>query len=492
MVAKSATFVSGSQRSGSSSEPEDETILRRVLRQVATGLLVLSVVVTMLTQGAVYPVSISLACILMAASMALAYLAMGLPRATRSLFVAVLACWLFAVLWSVVQTLDTPFGLAGHSAWRVLPEFGIKATASISPMPGAVPDAILSISLPAMAILTVLMLFRRDSVIERALRVFAVAGGLMAVFALFQYVAFPRSLMFGDKQYYLGNLTAPFVNRNTAATFYGVTLIALLSTYKGFRFQLIPGSPFLYRRSGWTPAQAMRWALLVFAAFGAVLATSSRGGVLATFIALFAMFTLATFFPATPHTEAGLAARTTEDGKTRVIRIIGILLALLIVAGVFAGRVVLRAEVQGSEDGRFCVLPGILAAIRDNLVLGAGPGAFINVFPAYRDAACGVTGVWDMAHNVYLDGMLGLGLPFIMVVLVLFATVMQLLRRGLLNRKSRRFVVVGGIASIILVAIHSAIDFSLQIPGFATWWAVYLGMIGSIGGGRLSSSEMKN
>lgn len=492
MAAKSATFVSGNQRSGSSSEPEDETILRRVLRQVATTLLVLSVVVTMLTQGAVYPVSVSLACILMAASMALAYLAMGLPRATRNLFVTVLTCWLCAVLWSVMQTLHSPFGLAGHPAWTVLPEFGIEAAASISPMPGAIPDAILSISLPAMAILTVLMLFRRDSVVERALRVFAVAGGLMAVFALFQYVVFPRSLMFGDKQYYFGNLTAPFVNRNTAATFYGVTLIALLSTYKGFRFQVIPGSKFLYQRSGWTPAQAMRWALLVFAAFGAVLATSSRGGVLATFIALFVMFTLATLFPATPHTEAGLAARSTEDGKTRLIRIIGIVLALLVVAGIFAGRVVLRAEVQGTEDGRFCVLPGIFAAIRDHLVLGAGPGAFINVFPAYRDAACGVVGVWDMAHNVYLDGVLALGLAFIVLTLVFLATIILLLHRGILSRKSRRFVVVGCIASAVLVAIHSAIDFSLQIPGFATWWALYLGMAGSICGGRLGSSEMKN
>ncbi|WP_149744956.1 hypothetical protein [Rhizobium sp. RU35A] len=492
LVARSATIASAAHKSDKSVIPADEDMKTRLLRRTATVLFILSITITMLTHGAVYPIAAGLAAILMASSLALAYFAMGLPRATGGLFKTALACWVLVVFWCEFQGMPAPFGLAGHSAWTALAEMGIAADASVSPTPGVVRGGVVAISLPAMTLLCVLMLFRRDSAVERALWVFAVSGGCLAVFALFQYVAFPHSLMLGEKLHYLGNLTAPFVNRNTAATFYGVSLIALLSHFKGLQFQVIPGSSLFYNRSGWSARKALLWVLLTCASFGAVLATSSRGGVFATFVALLVMFAAATFFPPVPSQRAGFAGQPTSSVKARLLKVVAVLLILLLVASLFAGRVVLRAEIQGVDDSRFCVLPGILAAIHDGLPFGIGPGAFINVFPAYRDASCGMAGVWNMAHDVYLDGLLALGIPFLVVLVAMLAAISLLLRRGILHRKSRRLFVVGGIATCVLVAVHSLVDFSLQIPGFATWWLIYLGMVASISGGRKSSGERES
>jgi hypothetical protein len=57
-----------------------------------------------------------------------------------------------------------------------------------------------------------------------------------AVFGILQDLFLPEQLLFVAKKYYRGNLTASFVNRNTAGTFFGVAFLLNLGlAFQAFR-----------------------------------------------------------------------------------------------------------------------------------------------------------------------------------------------------------------------------------------------------------------
>ncbi|TGP79516.1 O-antigen ligase domain-containing protein, partial [bacterium M00.F.Ca.ET.221.01.1.1] len=49
--------------------------------------------------------------------------------------------------------------------------------------------------------------------------------------------------------------------------------------------------------------------------------------------------------------------------------------------------------------------------------------------------------------------------------------------RGARRRKTYRYASHLGLAGLLLVALHSSLDFSLQVPGFAMAYAVFLAPI---------------
>lgn len=475
-----------------SPESTDYNPVVRWLRYLAISLFILSLCNIYLSHGAVYPEAITISTLLMSLCLVIAYLALGIGSTTRTFFLVILSIWAFVVIWTVIQSMPLPPGIPGNAAWRVLQEAGMDSAHFISPAPADTLSSLGPISLPAITLLSTLLLFRRDAEIERALTVFSVAGGLMATFALIQFVAFPRSLMLAEKQHYLSSLTAPFVNRNTAATFYGVTLVAMISQLKGIRVRLIPGSDLFYRRDGRTPLNAAAWLLLALITLSALVLTQSRGGVLATAAALVCQIGAGVFLRSRQSSGGALPAVRAPGSWRRLLQAAIFAIAAVLFVSFFAGRVLLRAETQGLEDGRLCVLPGILSAIKDHGWTGIGSGAFPAVFPAYRDAACGLVGYWPMAHNFYLDGMLALGLPFILLMTAFLVTTAIALWIGIKRRRSKRFIVIGSASATILVLIHSATDFSIQIPGFSVWWILFLGLSVSVSYGRRTTVKIKN
>ncbi|MBB4326856.1 hypothetical protein GGE32_000669, partial [Rhizobium leguminosarum] len=111
-------------------------------------------------------------------------------------------------------------------------------------------------------------------------------------------------------------------------------------------------------------------------------------------------------------------------------------------------------------------------------------GTFRTVFSAYRDPACGIFGIFDRAHNFYLEGFLGLGILFPITAVLTFSVLARVFWRGLAQRRRLRHYVLLGLAATVLVALHAAVDFSLQIPGFAVFYAAFLSAVVAISLGR--------
>jgi len=211
----------------------------------------------------------------------------------------------------------------------------------------------------------------------------------------------------------------------------------------------------------------------------ALFLTQSRGAVGATFIALVVAVAL--------MSSRRLTADKPGEEFVAWRRTAAIVAGLLIIVGLFAlfaGRSVYRMQEQGDE-GRWCSYASTMAAIKDNWVFGAGFGAFQDVFPVYRDSDCvGIFGVWERAHDFYLEGWLGLGLPFLVALAIGYLVLIAAFVRGVRVRHKFCFIPVMGLAALILASLHSVVDFSLQIPGLAVYFAAIMAATVTVSLGR--------
>lgn len=114
-----------------------------------------------------------------------------------------------------------------------------------------------------------------------------------------------------------------------------------------------------------------------------------------------------------------------------------------------------------------------LELIKQFPLFGTGAGSFYNSFNRYRPSE--ITEYFDHAHNDYIELMCDLGIAS----WLLFLLVMMTLWQSFKVMKVRRFSLARGAAfgvamSIVSLAIHSSVDFNLQIPANALTFMVIL------------------
>jgi O-antigen ligase len=137
------------------------------------------------------------------------------------------------------------------------------------------------------------------------------------------------------------------------------------------------------------------------------------------------------------------------------------------------------------------VLPGIIELAKGEPLLGYGFASFRYAFPPYRDPKCGVIFVWERAHNFFLEGMIDLGAMFIVVVVVAISALLIALMIGVRDRRRMRSYSALGLASMVLVGLHALVDFSLQIPGMAAYFAAIMATTTTISLGRSTEGKGK-
>jgi O-antigen ligase len=298
---------------------------------------------------------------------------------------------------------------------------------------------------------------------ERArqlLKVVAWSGALYALYGIGSFAILPTKLLWREKQAYLDSLTGTFVNRNTAAVYFGACAIVwFVFLCERIRRRSSKGElnwkELFYRLSTKVPGDVISAFAFLFICLAAMFMTRSRAGVVLSLAALVAAFAL--FF------------RRDLPRRRSVVAAVAIAGALgLVLLQIMGGGVTGRLDVQGLADqGRLETYRSSISLIMDNPWFGTGLGTFPAAYPAYRSANISMSGVWDRAHNTLLELAAELGLPMAgLLVLVWIIALAVLIRGSVIRRRDLIFPVIG-VSVGMLSVIHSLVDFSLQITGFA-------------------------
>jgi O-antigen ligase len=83
---------------------------------------------------------------------------------------------------------------------------------------------------------------------------------------------------------------------------------------------------------------------------------------------------------------------------------------------------------------------------------------------------------WVRAHSSYLENLWEMGLPAALAFYAALTWVAVVILRGAVTRQRNRVFSVVALACIVAGALHSLVDFSLQMPATAAMFAFLLGV----------------
>jgi O-antigen ligase len=295
---------------------------------------------------------------------------------------------------------------------------------------------------------------------RQALRVMAWAGAGYAIYGIFALLFEPTTVLWREKTAYVGSLTATFINRNTAAAYFGscslVWFVLLMEAVRGH----LPRGAIEWRKvpqyvlSDTHKNLIIRFTML-FVCLAAMFMTGSRGGVLLSLIALTAAFLV--YF-----------RRDLPRGKVFVFALIGAGTVALMLLQLMGSNIGGRIDQLGLSDaGRLSAYRSTLRIIADNPWFGTGLGTFSWSFPAYRSDFISMQGVWDIAHNTHLEFASEMGIPLTVAMSIAWIAAVIILLRGLQGRRRDAFAPLSALVVSLIALLHSSIDFSLQIAGYS-------------------------
>jgi len=304
------------------------------------------------------------------------------------------------------------------------------------------------------------------------IKAFLFSAGLYALYGLFRFAFDWDKILWFDVASD-GYLTSAFINRNSAATYFGLASVAgaavLLRQIRRGHFGQDDRS-FRYRLMTILAAISARFGVAIMAfvlPLTALLMTASRGGILATLTGLTALLVL----------SAIRRSSAAGGGSARFAGLIGIAVLLVTVFQMSGARFFDRLAWTGVDaQERLNVYETTLQAIKDNVLLGSGYGTFQDIYPLYRNEEPYSRLVWDKAHNDYLELILGLGIPVALVFLLSLSLVFAVLLRGYFRRRRNAIYPGIAVAGTLVLAVHALVDFSAQIQAVAMAYAMILGV----------------
>jgi O-antigen ligase len=293
---------------------------------------------------------------------------------------------------------------------------------------------------------------------RQGLQVAAWAGSAYAVYGILSLLLEPTMILWREKTVYVGNLTATFINRNTAATYFGsVAAVWLVLLMQSVRARL-PRGPINLRKAHRylltnTPFSLIINFVMFFICLAALFMTSSRAGVLTSLIILLVSIFL--FF-----------RRDLPRGKVFFIGLIAVAVIGVVVLEIMGGHLARRLESGGMPD-RHLAYYSTLRIIADHPWFGTGLGTFLWAFPAYRDPGISLSGIWDLAHSTPLELAAELGIPFSAMIVLAWAAALFFLARTLRGSRRNSAIPLAALTVSVIALLHSSVDFSLQITGYA-------------------------
>jgi O-antigen ligase len=291
---------------------------------------------------------------------------------------------------------------------------------------------------------------------RRAMLALALAGLFYALYGLYAYFDRP------------GPVTSTFVNRNSYATYAGLTLFCGLSlvvrSFARYARDDVPVSRVLVRALSRLDLATTAGMLSCLACSMALLLTQSRGALVAAAVALLLYV---------------WRMRATFGVRSRAFYVLFI--AIMLVSAVslmlYSGEATMRRFEQSNANfsNRIMYDRTTWQAMQDRPLLGTGYGTYADAFMAYNRPETG-TYFLDKAHNTSLQLLMELSWP---AALALFCSVGYLAFRcwrGLPAGARGNVYPATVLACSTLVGIQSLVDFSLEMPANAVTYALLLGL----------------
>jgi len=375
-------------------------------------------------------------------------------------------------VWSVLQV--TPGVLPAewnHPIWADALAYGLAVEGVVSLNRAASFDALMRLLAAVGMFVLAFALAQRES---QARRLSTVLLAIITGYALIGIAQELTGLRFSGSEAYRGNIVSTFVNRNHFATYANLGLVIAL----GLMIEpLLRGDSSRKEPLGRRIAQAIatvfeerRYPLMAAVIILlAVVGSASRGGLLSLIGAV--LFLLLLVF---------LVSRATRGTKLLVAAVVfgGGGLLVWLTGDVLLARfqAIFAADTLGDVDGRIAAWEMTLAAIADRPLLGYGHGAYQELFFLAHGPELGVVGVFDHAHNDYLQAAAELGLPAAGALWLALLLVWGLCLTGALSRRRRRVYPLVASTAGVLVGLHAIVDFSLLMPAVAMTFAAILGI----------------
>jgi O-antigen ligase len=428
--------------------------------RIAVYLLFFTVATAPLPFGSRDATTVAVWCILLGIAVVSASVrGLGKPQQALVLGVGfIVACYGFVLH---EQLSDRPLIANPHPLWAEASGLlGVGLTPSVS-IAKYEPFYSLGPSLAAILALTLGLVVGSDRCRARQLLLVVGWSGVgYACYGIISTLVEPTMILWREKHAYVDFVTGTFINRNTAATYFGsCAAIWLLILSERIRERL-PEGPLQWKHFSqyflFEVRKNVVFAFLAFfSCFVALLMSGSRAGVMVSMLTFVAAFTI--FFRRDFPKRTGSA---------------------LLVAGA-AGMALLLVQFLGgsvnqhfnrqslSDEGRLDTYRSTLQMIADHPWFGTGLGTFAWSFPSYRSTEPSLFGVWDLAHSTPLELTADLGIPLAAAIGLGWILVLALLIRAALRRRRDGIVPLAALSVALIGLLHSMVDFSLQVPGYA-------------------------
>jgi len=265
--------------------------------------------------------------------------------------------------------------------------------------------------------------------------------------------------------------SGPFMLHNSFATYCGLVCLLAVSRFFAEGSGMIVvgrGAPLLFR----SVIQYCfgRGALQIVAAllcFAGVVASASRAGFAATLVGLMTLALVALFF-------VKQRKHRVWSGFAAVLAAAPLLVLAVYYGGSLGDRLGQLLATDTADALRLNLWHSAERMISDSPWLGLGIGTFEDAYPMYATQVYPY--VIDKAHNDYLEFAAGAGLPAAFSMWCAITLLIFICLRGARVRRRNRYFAVSAVGASALLAVHSSVDFSLQLPAVALLYASLLGV----------------
>lgn len=368
----------------------------------------------------------------------------------------------FAVLMAVTAVSLIPLGgKIGHPLWTYVSARG--GAISLDPTATRV-EMVKLMGLAALFSVAIVVGAKRERA-DTCLKALSYVGGAYAAWAFLTWTSDPNLIFGVVRPYVNGRLSASFLSANSAGTLFACqSVLQLCLILRAVRRAPKP----LWSWRSWAKMEGLAPALiLLFINASCLLLTGSRGGVMAAAAAAAVVV-------------AGFAmVRSDERSASGGVIAVGALIAFAAAALLMAsgGTLLGRLADNPVTDDRVVIFSAYWRSFLASPWWGYGMGAFKAFNSQSMTAVSAVPlGGLGAVHNVYLQWLLQSGVAGLAPMMICMGAIVAAMIAGFRRRSRQQSIMIFALAVLALFATHGLIDFALEEPSLAAYFAAILGL----------------